>query len=196
MTIGPAIDNGFYYDFDFDYNTGTRGLDANQRGQVERISDKDLPKIEKKMREILKKWDEFEKIEVSEKEAKEKFKDNPYKLELIKDIVKDGQKITFYKSGDFVDLCGGGHAESAKDIDPNSFKLNKTAGAYWRGSEKIKCSLVYMGLLLNQKKNLMNIYKCKKRQKKRPQKIGKRIGFVCFSEVVGKVFRFGQKKEQ
>ncbi|MEK7182259.1 MAG: threonine--tRNA ligase, partial [Patescibacteria group bacterium] len=187
MTIGPAIDNGFYYDFDFDYNTGTRGLDANQRGQVERISDKDLPKIEKKMREILKKWDEFEKIEVSEKEAKEKFKDNPYKLELIKDIVKDGQKITFYKSGDFVDLCGGGHAESAKDIDPNSFKLNKTAGAYWRGSEKNKMLTRIYGLAFESKEKLDEYLQMQEEAEKRDhRKLGKELGLFVFSEVVGK----------
>ncbi|TSD03330.1 MAG: threonyl-tRNA synthetase [Parcubacteria group bacterium Athens0714_16] len=170
MTIGPAIENGFYYDFDF----------------TTPISDKDLPKIEKKTKEILKKWDKFEKIDVSEKEAKEKFKDNPYKLELIEDLIKDGQKITFYKSGDFVDLCGGGHAESAKDIKPDSFKLNKTAGAYWRGSEKNKMLTRIYGLAFETKKELDEYIQMQEEAKKRDhRKLGKELDLFHMDDMVG-----------
>src|SRR3989338_3662539 len=109
-TIGPSIEDGFYYDFDF----------------KNPISDKDLPKIEKKMKEILKNWTEFKGEEKTEAEAKEHNKDNPYKLELIEEIAGKGEKITFYKSGDFVDLCRGGHVENpSRDIKTDAFNLDR-----------------------------------------------------------------------
>src|SRR5580692_5872060 len=92
LTIGPAIENGFYYDFDFGKH---------------KISEEDFPKIEEKMAELLKSWDNFSHRELSEKEAKEYYKDNPYKLDLLKGIVERNEKITLYKSGDFEDLCRG-----------------------------------------------------------------------------------------
>ena len=120
-TIGPSIEDGFYYDFDF----------------KNPISDKDLPKIEKKMKEILKNWTKFEGAEKSEKEAKEHFKKNEYKIELINEIISKGEKITFYTCGNFTDLCRGGHLENpSKEIKLDSFKLDRVAGAYWRGDEK------------------------------------------------------------
>ncbi len=120
LAIGPAIDDGFYYDID------VQGV----------ISDNDLPKIEKKMQEILKTWKTFEGREVSATEAKEIFPDNPYKQEIINELSEKGEKITLYTSGNFTDLCRGGHVENAKDIKPNAFKLSRVAGAYWRGDEK------------------------------------------------------------
>lgn len=121
-TIGPAIEDGFYYDFDF--------------GDV-KISEEDFPKIEAKMHELVKSWKGFEKEEVTEKEAKEAYKDNEYKLELIDEFSKDGQKLTFYKSGNYSDLCRGGHIEKPAE-ELKFFKLLSIAGAYWRGSEKNK----------------------------------------------------------
>lgn len=170
MTIGPAIENGFYYDFDFTTS----------------ISDKDLPKIEKKMKEILKKWDKFEKIDISEKDAEEKFKDNPYKLELIEELVRDGQKITFYKSGDFVDLCGGGHTESAKEIKPDSFKLSRVAGAYWRGSEKNKMLTRIYGLAFETKEKLDEYLQMQEEAKKRDhRKLGRELDLFHMDDMVG-----------
>ncbi len=119
-TIGPAIENGFYFDFD----------DL-------KISDSDLPKIEEKMKEIGKTWKNFERQEVSVEEAKTEYKDNPYKLELIEEFAKDGQTLTFYKSGNYSDLCRGGHVPHPNN-DLKHFKLLKLAGAYWRGDEKNK----------------------------------------------------------
>ncbi|MBI3627469.1 MAG: threonine--tRNA ligase [Candidatus Sungbacteria bacterium] len=119
-TIGPAIENGFYYDFQF----------------VQPISENDLPKIEAKMREMLGSWGGITGKEVSAEEAKEFFKGNLFKLELIDEIVSRGEPITLYTSGNFIDLCRGGHVENIKDINPEAFKLTKVAGAYWRGSEK------------------------------------------------------------
>jgi threonyl-tRNA synthetase len=120
LAIGPAVDDGFYYDIDI----------------PEKVSDTDLPKIEKKMEEILKTWKGFEGREVSAEEAKEIFKDNPFKLEIIQELADKGEKITLYTSGNFTDLCRGGHVEEIKDINPKAFKLSRLAGAYWRGDEK------------------------------------------------------------
>jgi threonyl-tRNA synthetase len=97
-TIGPAVDDGFYYDFEFPADI--------------KISDKELPTLEKKMKGHLKAWTKFTHKEVTEAEAKEYFKNNPYKLELIEEIVKKGEKITLYTCGNFTDLCRGGHAEN------------------------------------------------------------------------------------
>lgn len=119
-TIGPSIENGFYYDFDFPAP----------------ISSDDLKKIEDTMRVLLKTWSTASGREVTESEAKGIFSHNQYKQELIDDIVQKGETITLYTWGAFEDLCRGGHIESAKEIDPRSFTLTHLAGAYWRGSEK------------------------------------------------------------
>src|SRR6185503_17658916 len=137
-TIGPAIDNGFYFDFEFS----------------EPISDADLPKIEKVMRKILPTWKTFEKHELSADEAKKEYPDNPYKHELIDEFTKNGEKVTFYKSGDYWDLCKGGHAENMKDIHADSFKLDRIAGAYWRGDEKNKMLTRIYGLAFENKAEL------------------------------------------
>jgi threonyl-tRNA synthetase len=170
-TIGPSIEDGFYYDFDF----------------TSPISDKDLPKIEKKMKEILKSWKEFKSEEKSEKEAKEYFKRNEYKIELIDEIIGKGEKITFYKGGDFIDLCRGGHLENpVKEIDPEAFKLDRVAGAYWRGNEKNKMLTRIYGLAFESKKDLENYEKMREEAKKRDhKKIGKDLDLFTFSELVG-----------
>jgi hypothetical protein len=100
------------------------------------ITDADLKDIEKTMRKILPTWDKFERFELTADEAKKEYPGNQYKHELIDEFTKDGQKVTFYKSGDYWDLCKGGHAESMKDVPADCFKLDKIAGAYWRGNEK------------------------------------------------------------
>src|SRR3989344_6446004 len=119
LAIGPAIDDGFYYDIDI----------------VGKISDSDLLRIETEMRKILKTWSKFEEIKETENSAKKNYVGNPYKLELIKELIAKKEKITSYKSGLFVDLCRGGHVENAQDINPEAFKLSHTAGAYWRPDE-------------------------------------------------------------
>ena len=121
-TIGPSIENGFYYDFDF--------------GE-EKISEEDLRKIEERMRSILPTWKNFEKVDVGVSQARDEYKDNPYKLELIEEILTKEEGLTFYKSGGYVDLCRGGHSKNPSE-DLRHFKLLKTAGAYWRGNEKNK----------------------------------------------------------
>ncbi|MES2087880.1 MAG: threonine--tRNA ligase [Patescibacteria group bacterium] len=168
LTIGPAIDNGFYYDFEFSAP----------------ISDKELQKIEKKMRETLKSWKAFSHKEVSEKEASEIYKGNPYKLELIKEIAAKGEKITLYTVGKFTDLCRGGHAENpAQDIDKSSFKLERVAGAYWRGDEKNKMLTRIYGLAFNTAAELEAYEKQIEEAKKRDhKKLGKDLGLFMFHE--------------
>src|SRR6267378_662625 len=104
LTLGPAIDNGFYYDIDF---------------LGEKVTDANLKKIEDKMRKLLPKWQKREHKEISKDEALKFFKNNEYKIELINEIVERGEKITVYTCGGFTDLCRGGHIENpAKEIDP------------------------------------------------------------------------------
>ncbi|KKR70674.1 MAG: threonyl-tRNA ligase [Candidatus Nomurabacteria bacterium GW2011_GWB1_40_7] len=171
-TIGPSIEDGFYYDFDFSSP----------------ISDKDLPKIEKKMRELLKTWKEFQSEEKTGEESKKYFSDNPYKLEIINEIVEKGEKITLYTCGNFTDLCRGGHLENpAKEIDSGSFKLDRIAGAYWRGNEKNKMLTRIYGLAFETKEELEAYIKQREEAQKRDhKKLGKELGLFTISELVGK----------
>ena len=114
--IGPAIENGFYYDFDFSSP----------------ISENDLSRIEKKMRELLKQNIKFEKKAISKTEGEKLFANQLYKLELLNQV----EQPTIYQSGKFMDLCAGPHVKDTSEINPEAFKLDKVAGAYWRGSEK------------------------------------------------------------
>ncbi len=170
-TLGPAIDNGFYYDFEFSSP----------------ISDKDLPRIEKEMKKNLKTWKSFDGQEVSTDEAREKFSGNPYKLELIDEIVEKGEKITLYTSGEFTDLCRGGHVDNpAQDIDVESFVLDRIAGAYWRGDEKNTMLTRIYGLAFDTKTELDEYIVQREEAKKRDhKKIGKEMGLFVFSELVG-----------
>lgn len=170
-TIGPAIDNGFYFDFEFSTP----------------ISDEDLPKIEKQMRKILPTWDTFERSEVTAEQAKAEYPGNEYKHELIEEFTKDGEKVSFYKSGDYWDLCRGGHAESMKDIDPESFKLTKVAGAYWRGDSNNKMLTRIYGLAFNSKQELDEHVKMLEEAEKRDhRKLGQQLDLFTFSDLVGK----------
>lgn len=156
ITLGPPVEDGFYYDFDLD----------------EKLTLDDLPKIEKEMRRILPTWEKFEKIEVAPEAARRHWAGNPYKLELIDELVKQGQKITFYKSGDFVDLCRGGHIENPRrDIRPDAFKLTKIAGAYWRGDERNKMLTRVYGVAFETKEELDQHLKMLAEAEKRDHKI-------------------------
>ncbi len=172
MTIGPSTDNGFYYDFDF---------------IAEKITDADLAKIEQKMKELLPKWKGFSYKEVSADEAKKFFAANDYKLELIDEIVAKGEKITLYTCGDFTDLCRGGHSENpAENIAPDSFKLVKTAGAYWRGDEKNKMLTRIYGYAFDTAQELADYENYLVEAEKRDhRKIGKELNLFTFSNLVG-----------
>ena len=119
VAIGPAVEHGFYYDFDLPTS----------------ITQDDLARIEKEMRRLLSTPQNFVKEVIDRQEALELFKDQPYKCELINDLPQDAE-ISIYRSGNFVDLCRGPHVANSKEINAQSFKLQKIAGAYWRGDEK------------------------------------------------------------
>jgi len=169
-SIGPAIDNGFYYDFD---NI--------------KISDEDLGKIEKNMKKLLPSWKDFSGMEVTADKARERFGNNQYKIELIDELERAGETITLYTSGNFADLCRGGHVENpAKDIDPDAFTLSHVAGAYWRGNEKNKQLTRIYGLAFNTKKELDEYVAMQEEAKKRDhRKLGKELDLFVFSDLVG-----------
>lgn len=182
LTLGPAIENGFYYDMEF----------------KEPISDADLGKIEKEMKKLLPNWTEFSHEEVSAEKAKEIFAKNPYKLELIDEIEARGsasaqgfgetkEKITLYTCGGFTDLCRGGHSENpAKEIAPDSFRLDKIAGAYWRGDEKNPMLTRVYGLAYDTKDELEAYIKMMEEAKERDhRKLGKELDIFDFDDDVG-----------
>lgn len=169
-TIGPSIENGFYYDFEFKYP----------------ISEKDFPRIEQKMHEIAKTWVGFEREEVTKEEALKKVGDNEYKKELIEEFASEGQKLTFFKTGNFEDLCRGGHVANPKE-ELKHFKLLSVAGAYWRGSEKNKMLTRIYGTIFPSKDELDAYLKMQEEAKKRDhKKLGKELDLFVFSDLVGK----------
>jgi threonyl-tRNA synthetase len=166
--IGPAIENGFYYDFD-----------------IKDLSADDLTRIENKMREIIAEGILFIKENISREEAVRLFHDQPYKLELIEELT-DGD-ITIYRSGDFVDLCAGPHIQTTKEIPANAFKLERIAGAYWRGSEKNPMLQRIYGLAFRSKKDLDEYIKLQEEIKKRDHRvIGRELDLFVFSDLIGK----------
>jgi len=172
-TIGPAIDNGFYYDFDFSGG--------------EKPGDADLAAVESSMRDMLTSWNEMTGTEVSEKDARDRFKNNEYKLELIDEIVGKSEPITLYVAGGFTDLCRGGHSENpARDIDADSFALDRIAGAYWRGDEKKPQLTRIYGLAFDTKEELAAYRLQQEEAKKRDhRKLGKELDLFAFSDLVG-----------
>jgi threonyl-tRNA synthetase len=174
LAIGPAIENGFYYDIDF--------------GTV-KIIEADLKTIEKKMNHLLKQNLKFTRTEMKIDEAiKEAKKEkHPYKLEILEDLKKEGEKeVSFYSVGTFTDLCRGPHIESTKEIKPNSFKLQKLAGAYWRGDEKNKMLTRIYGLAFNTKEELDEHLRLLSEAEKRDhRKLGKELDLFHIDEIVG-----------
>ncbi len=171
--IGPTIENGFYYDFDFSGG--------------ERPGEEDLAALEETMRALLPSWTNMRAAEVSLKDARDRFKKNPFKSELIDEIAEKGEKLTLYTAGNFTDLCRGGHAENpAKDIASDSFALERVAGAYWRGNEKNKMLTRIYGLAFDTKDELEAYRAQQEEAKKRDhRKIAKEQGLLVFSDLIG-----------
>jgi threonyl-tRNA synthetase len=171
LTLGPAVDDGFYYDVDL---SG-------------KITEEDLPKIEAKMRELLPTWIKFDKQSVSKDEAEQKFSGNEFKKELIDGISEKGEEITLYTSGNFTDLCRGGHSEHpAQEIKPDSFKLDRIAGAYWRGDENNKMLTRIYGLAFESKEKLEAYIAQQEEAKKRDhRKLGAEMDIFAFDDDVG-----------
>ena len=169
-TIGPATEDGFYYDFDFS----------------EPLSEKDLPKIEQKMKELVKQWDAFSHQVVDADEALEFYKDNEYKSELIREFAGENRTLTFYKAGNFTDLCRGGHVENPSKV-LRYFRLLSLAGAYWRGSEENKMLTRIYGTAFFSKEALKENLQMREEAKERDhRKLGKELGLFVFSDTIGK----------
>lgn len=166
LAIGPAIDNGFYYDIDLEY----------------KIVAEDFVKIESEMKKIVKEGLSLERFELSRKEALElaNEKNEIYKAELINDLPEDSV-ISFYKQGDFIDLCAGPHLESTKKV--KAVKLLSIAGAYWRGNEKNKMLQRIYGISFEKNKDLEEHLKMLEEAKKRDhRKLGKELELFFMSE--------------
>lgn len=167
FAIGPAIANGFYYDMEL-----PRPLTPD-----------DLKEIEKRMRHHKKKNEVFERKEVSRAEALEIFKDNPYKIELI-EAFPEGETITTYHQGDFLDLCRGPHVKSTREIGP--FKLQSVAGAYWRGDEKRPMLQRIYGTAWFTQEELDNyLHKLEEAQRRDHRRLGKELDLYSVSEEIG-----------
>ena len=166
LGIGPAIENGFYYDFDLEH----------------RFSDEDLVKIEKEMNRIIQENDPLERFELPREEAIQfmEEKEEPYKMELIQDLPEDAV-ISFYKQGDFTDLCAGPHVSSTGSI--KAVKLMSVAGAYWRGSEKNPMLQRIYGTSFPKQKQLDEyLEKLEEAKKRDHRKIGKEMDLFAIYE--------------
>lgn len=169
ISIGPAIEDGFYYDFDFSSP----------------FKKEDLPKVEKEMEKIIQSKLSFERVEVSRQEAQKIFKDldEPYKLELLEDIPQD-EIITIYKLGELTDLCRGPHLEDISII--KAFKLQSATGAYWRGDEHNKMLTRIYGISFPKKSELdLFIEKQELARQRDSNKVGRELGFFTTEEIVG-----------
>jgi len=169
LGFGPAIENGFYYDFELPKNIGPQ----------------DLPQLEKRMHELLKQNFSFIKKTITRAEALQLFQGQPYKLEIIKEL-KDSE-ITTYESGKFIDLCAGPHIVSTNEIPTEAFKLTKVAGAYWRGSEKNPMLQRIYGVAFETKKELDEYLKMLEEAEKRDHRIlGEKLDLFMVDEKIGK----------
>ncbi|MEK7544364.1 MAG: threonine--tRNA ligase [Patescibacteria group bacterium] len=170
QTIGPPIENGFYHDYDF--------------GSLP-ISDSDFPAIEAKMHDIATSWTTFTGREVPEDAALKQFSNNEYKQELIKEFSAQGQKLTLYTAGTFVDLCHGGHSEHP-DKELKHFKLLSVAGAYWRGSEKNKMLTRIYGTCFPTKEELdAYLHQLEESKKRDHRKIGQDLDLFSSNPLTG-----------
>ena len=168
VTIGPPIDDGFYYDFDF-----PEGV---------KVSDADFERIEQKMREHIKADEPFERSEVSSEEAIERFKQEgqDYKVELIQDLGEP--TVSLYKNGPFTDLCRGPHGPSTKKI--KAFKLMSTAGAYWRGdSNRPMLTRIYGTAFFSKDDLEAHLKRLEEARARDHRKLGKELGLFMFSEL-------------
>jgi threonyl-tRNA synthetase len=181
FTIGPPIENGFYYDFDLPRN----------------LTPEDLEQIEERMRQIIQGRHEFRKTVVSGEEAREIFADQPYKLELIEGLEKGGldeygnplkeqPEISIYQHDTFVDLCRGPHVDNTKELEPDAFKLMNVAGAYWRGDEKNRMLQRIYGTAWERAEDLKQyLWKLEEAKKRDHRKLGKELDLYSVSEDVG-----------
>ena len=168
--VGPVIEEGFYYDIDLGDST---------------LTEEDLPKIEKEMKKIAKDGKRIYREEISKKEALEKFKDDPYKIDLISRMDENEVVISCYTQGDFTDLCRGPHVDSVKEL--KNFKLLKVSGAYWKGDSNNKMLQRIYGICFETPEELENHLKELAEAAERDhRKIGKDLGIYMMSDLVGR----------
>ncbi|MDC7247261.1 MAG: threonine--tRNA ligase, partial [Sphaerochaetaceae bacterium] len=169
IAIGPAIENGFYYDFDL-----PRTLTSD-----------DLEEITQRMKDIIKEDKEFKRIVVSRDEAKKMFAGQTYKMELI-DAIEEDQEVSIYNQGGFTDLCKGPHVGSTKELNPGAFKLLSIAGAYWRGKEtNPMLTRIYATAWNNPKELRLYLTKLEEIEKRDHRKLGKELDLFSFHEEAG-----------
>ena len=180
-TIGPPVENGFYYDFDLPRT----------------LTPEDLEKLEKRMRQIIAGRHKFERRALSAEEARQIFKDQPYKLELIEGLEQGGldeygnpletkPEISIYVHDKFVDLCRGPHVEHTGQINPSAVKLMQVAGAYWRGDEKNKMLQRIYGTAWKTPDELKQyLWQLEEAKKRDHRKLGKDLEIFIFDEEVG-----------
>ena len=176
--VGPAIKDGFYYDVDL-------SKVKTKNGEVVKISDADLSKIEKKMRGIIARGFKMQYSEKSRAEALDWAKQNgqDFKIELINEL-PEGEVISFYQLGDFTDLCKGPHIESYKEV--GAFKLTRVAGAYWRGDENKPMLTRIYGVAFETEDELKEyLEKIEEAKARDHRKLGKELDLFCFSDLVG-----------
>lgn len=172
LSVGPVTDDGFYYDIGF------------SEGQAP--TPEDLKRFEKTMRGLVHRKLAFVRQEVTAAEARGRFAGNPFKLAIIDDIERANETISLYATGDFTDLCAGGHVDNTGEIDPDSFTLTHLAGAYWRGDEKNPMLTRLYGLAFDTagdlKAHLTMLEEARKRDHK---KLGRELGLFTISPLVG-----------
>jgi threonyl-tRNA synthetase len=181
IAIGPAIETGFYYDFDL----------------PESLTPEDLDEIEARMREIIEEGHDFEYRELDEEEARRLFEDQPYKQELIDDIlqgdvdehgepVEEQPALSIYRHAAFVDLCRGPHVENTRELDPNAIKLLSIAGAYWRGDERRPMLQRIYGTAWESKQQLQDFLAWREEIEKRDhRRLVKELDLLSFHEEGG-----------
>ncbi|MGD6729977.1 MAG: threonine--tRNA ligase [Pleomorphochaeta sp.] len=169
IAIGPSIENGFYYDFEL----------------PRQLLSEDLDEITEKMKAIINSDKEFVRTEVSREEAREKFKDQKYKLELL-DAIDENEVVSLYNQGNFTDLCRGPHVHSTKELRSDSFKLMSIAGAYWRGKESNPMLTRIYGTAWTNKKDLrLYLQKLEDIEKRDHRRLGKDLDLFSMHEEAG-----------
>jgi len=170
LGIGPSIDDGFYYDFEFSF----------------KFNEDNFGKIKDEMSNIIKSDVSFEKGEWTTEEAKTFMKDQPYKIDLINELESLNEKPTFYKSGEFTDLCAGPHISNSNELASVAFEIDRTAGAYWRGREDNKM-MTRIYVLCFETQAELDEFKAKKEEAKLRdhKKLGKELDLFVFSDLVG-----------
>lgn len=166
LAIGPAIENGFYYDFD-----------------MASITPDKFDIIEKEMHNIINKNEEFKRVELSREQALDLFKDEPYKVELINDLPESETISCYYLGDDFVDLCRGPHVEKTSKLQSYAFKIERVSGAYWKGSEKNKMlQRIYVYAFADKKQLADHLNQIEEAKNRDHRKLGKELDLFFFDE--------------